>query len=638
MSNPAPDQKPPAPDLGGENAYRKSLEHGGRVHVDRPLPFLLLARHGDEPFSLARRVASISAASILWPTSGGEDADAGACEEAAALLALLEADYPRFLLLHLHDLPRDASLDKESPRLEPFCFEIGCSDDADAKAAAEMLREALCAIEIDLRQPTMKHTDLRRCSATIQTMAESRDGISELSVGIPQIQRVPGAEGRRIYPQIYHALESAVLDALMQAAAVFIERATPDGDGDGKSGGRPHHRSLGRSRYIEAASRADKALVEISDSFDFLLGISPINTLDAYAKFEENGRREPPVFHYRPLPLSPEVAKRKLYRIDLRAVEDPVLEQLFREKQLEIDQQLMMLQRRNTPSFRYVSMLQYGGVEPALLQQAKDILEHVQGACPISRGERVEAEQVRSEAVAMIDRYTREAPAFGKARVQLREDTGPGLMVSGPNLLISTSTSMPAGRLDPLLQHEIGVHLLTHVTGSQQGLGIFGSGLADYEGIQEGLGVFAEFAVGGLSIPRLRLLAARVLVVHAMLADADFMQCHALLHEQHGFSSQGAFNIVARIFRSGGLTKDAIYLRGFQQVVDWVATGKSLDPFWFGKIAERHVPVIEELRTRRMLRTPAITPEFLQRPIAKATLEALRNGTSFIELQRNPPT
>lgn len=637
MSRPAPDQKPPAPDLGGEHAYRRALPEGGRIHVDRPLPFLLLARHGDEPFSLARRVASISAASILWPQSGGDDTDAGACEEAANLLAFLETDYPRFLLLHLYDLPRDASLDAESPRLEPFCFELGCSGDDDAQAAAALLSEALCGLEIELREPDIRHVALQRNSPHVQTLAEQRKGISELSLGIPQIHRVPGEDSRRTYPQIYHAMESATLDALMQGIAVFIERATPDGDGDGKPGGRPHHRSLGRSRYIEAAAKADQALVAIADSFDFLLGVSPINTVEAYRQFEDDKRKQPPRFHYRPLPLSPDVAKRKLYQIDLRAVEDPVLEQLFREKQLEIDQQLMMLQRRNTPAFRYVSMLQYGGVESALLAQAEAILDKVKGRCPLSGGGSVGPEGLRDAAEAMIQRYIAQAPAFAKARVQLREDTGPGLMVSGPNLLISTASSVPEGRVDPLLQHEIGVHLLTCINGSAQGLGIFGSGLADYEGIQEGLGVFAEFVVGGLTIPRLRLLAARVLVVHAMLDDADFMQCHALLHERHGFSSQGAFNIVARIFRSGGLTKDAIYLRGFQQVIDRVSAGQSLDPFWFGKIAERHVPVIEELRARRMLRTPSVLPEFLDRPLAKAHIKALQSGSSFIDLQRTPP-
>src|SRR5690606_25626923 len=140
----------------------------------------------------------------------------------------------------------------------------------------------------------------------------------------------------------------------------------------------------------------------------------------------------------------------------------------------------------------------------------------------------------------------------------------------------------------------------------------------------------------GLSVARLRLLAARVLVVHAMLDGADFVACHRLLQDEHGFSSRGAFNIVARIFRSGGLTKDAIYLRGFVQVLRRVADGLSLDPLWYGKIAEHHVPVVEELEARGMLRPPVATPEFLDRPDAQARLARLREGQSFIDLLKEP--
>ena len=49
------------------------------------------------------------------------------------------------------------------------------------------------------------------------------------------------------------------------------------------------------------------------------------------------------------------------------------------------------------------------------------------------------------------------------------------------------------------------------------------------------------------------------------------------------------------MFRSGGFAKDLIYLKGFQSVVEQVAAGASLRPFWIGKIAPDHVGAIEEL-------------------------------------------
>src|SRR5699024_6012432 len=139
------------------------------------------------------------------------------------------------------------------------------------------------------------------------------------------------------------------------------------------------------------------------------------------------------------------------------------------------------------------------------------------------------------------------------------------------------------------LSHEVSVHLLTYFNGATQGLTIFRTGLAHYEGIQEGLGVFAEWAVGGLTPARLRLLAGRVVAVDAMTRGADFVDVYRLLRNQLGFERYSAFDITARVFRSGGLAKDAIYLEGFLAVIDRVASGASLDPFWLGKIAPQHV-------------------------------------------------
>src|SRR3546814_10318856 len=55
------------------------------------------------------------------------------------------------------------------------------------------------------------------------------------------------------------------------------------------------------------------------------------------------------------------------------------------------------------------------------------------------------------------------------AHTSLREDIGPGLMVSGRNLLISTATRMQRRRVDALLQHEVSIHLLTFINGDAQG-------------------------------------------------------------------------------------------------------------------------------------------------------------------------
>jgi hypothetical protein len=114
-----------------------------------------------------------------------------------------------------------------------------------------------------------------------------------------------------------------------------------------------------------------------------------------------------------------------------------------------------------------------------------------------------------------------------------------------------------------------------------------------------------------------------------MQRGAGFIDTYRLLTAEHGFSSHGAFGIAARVYRSGGLAKDAIYLRGFRAVMALVADGASLEPFWLGKIADVHAPAIQELLQRGLVHAPRFTPLFLSDPAARERLAQLRaNGLS----------
>jgi uncharacterized protein (TIGR02421 family) len=604
-------------DLGGGKAYRATLKSGVRAHVDRPLPFLILHRFsGRDPDSLALRVASTSPSYLVWPETGDGDAEALTEKIAAKLCETSE----RVLLVSLYDLPRDPTLDDKAPRLERFVCRLGASEDPAARAAATRLEKALAAIEVDLRTCTVERVSQCRCEPGVEALIERAPGLSHISLGLPQNYRIPGEDG--IYPQLLHELSIGVFDALLQAFCAFIDESSARAPSS--------HRALGRSSFIAAARTVDRKLFRIATSFDFLLSVSPINSAAAYDQFKASHFEREPVFRYRPLTVDPERTKRDLYAIDMRRVEDPVLETLFSEKRRELGQQLNMLECRNTPDFRYASLMLYGSVERPLLESARDILARV-GKNEPSDPDMVDAPAVRDAARLLVNRYRAANPAF-EATISLRADIAAGLMVSGHRLLIATDTHMRRHRLDALLQHEVSVHLLTCVNGAAQGLRIFEAGLAGYEGVQEGLGVFAECAVGGLTAARLRLLAARVIVVDAMIEGADFIHCFRLLHDAHGFGARTAFNIVARVFRAGGLAKDAIYLRGFKEVLDHLAAGRDLAPFWFGKIAARHIPMVEELELRGLLRRPLSLPLFLASPEAQARIAAMAKLASLSQL------
>gem|GEM_PF-1886709 len=605
----------PAPfvaEYSATGALRQPVGQHGRAHIDRPSFFLMLHRSADPATSLARHVAVTSPSYLIW---NPED-DAAAASALRAIVAAMRDRYEQILVVSLYDQEQSPDAAEDAPRLPPFTALIGSGDDDAATRAADALGAAMAEVEIDLRRCHVEHRSRPYFEPTVEALVDGDPGISHVSFGLPPIYLAPTGT---VYPQMFRELSLAAGDSLLRSACSFIA--------DGGEGAPVHYRALGRSAFLSAALKTDRKLDAIARSFDFLLSISPINTDEAMHEFLGADGGKSPRFRYRPLEVDPDIAKRDLYAIDLAGLEDPLLETLFSEKRRELDHQLTMIAARNTPEFRPASMLQYGVVEPELLAAALAILAATEGR-PRRGTTMIGASEVATGARALIDDYARTDDRFA-AKVEIRDDLAAGLMVSGGTLMISSHTRLARHRLDALLAHEVSVHLLTWFNGSTQGLGIFRTGLARYEGVQEGLGVFAEWAVGGLTTARIRLLAGRVLAVDAMLRGADFIACFEQLRQGHDFRPQTAFSIAARVFRSGGFAKDAIYLRGFKAVVDAVASGLPLDPFWIGKIAPDHLATVEELLQRGLLQPPVFRPEFLDRPDIQARIARLTADTSF---------
>jgi uncharacterized protein (TIGR02421 family) len=586
--------------FGPRGELRETFAKTGRIHIDRWLPFLVLHR-GESEASIGRHVALNSPAYVLWAPE--DDLEAESALE--PIIGRLRQQLGSVLIVEIIDSPAEPQ-GEDSPNLPTLDIRIAHSPEAGATAAAEALAKAAADVKVDSHpaRPTIE---------PIQPPSIAVDGAERLTITVPQIHR---AAGGRIYPQLMHALVAQLIDCILCAAAAFI--------GETSHGPRPHFRTLGRSAFIAAALNADKKLDALARSYDFLLSISPINTAEAREEFFEGGEQQVPTFRYRPLAIDPDVVKRELYAIDLTVVEDLLLERLLCEKRREIDRQVTMLATRKTPGFMPASMLLYGAVTDDLLKAARTILDRVKPAA--SRGRAYGSAQVAAAARELVAHYRSIDDRFA-ARVEVRDDVS-GLLVSGDRLMISSDSAIAQNRLDPLLSHEVSVHLLTYFNGATQGLTIFRTGLAGYEGIQEGLGVFAEWTVGGLTAGRLRLLAGRVVAVDAMIRGATFIEVYRLLRED-GFSRNSAFDISARVFRSGGLAKDAIYLEGFLAVVERVGSGASLDPFWLGKIAPRHVEAVDELLERGLLHPPVFVPEFLGREGSQERIASLGSGPSL---------
>ena len=172
---------------------------------------------------------------------------------------------------------------------------------------------------------------------------------------------------------------------------------------------------------------------------------------------------------------------------------------------------------------------------------------------------------------------------------------------------------MPAARLDALLAHEVSVHLLTHFNGAAQGLSIFRTGLAGYEGVQEGLGVFAEWAAAGSPARGCGCSPPGSLG----RGDVEGRDLHRRLPRAHPHSRL----FIERRIRDRGPGVPFRRARQGRDLPQGLPGGdragarrvRRSSPSGSARSRVRHAPAIEELLQRGLVHAPRFTPLFLSR-------------------------
>ena len=608
---------------------RRKLPGWGRLYLDAERPFLCVYRRPPlrRDAATARLVTS-QAAYLLAP---GEPAF---YEPLAALLGGLvremEARYGSFLLVELWSTPdRGEAAPADPTSLTPSFRVVAPETEAPHPAVAELARQ--------LQRITL-HTQIADVEVACADVPAPPDlpplpvpdlGRRSLHVGLEVEPIYRDAETGAVYPFLFDDLRRQLDEAFRRAFFAFAHTHTTLDP--------PHFLAMGRGSLDKITREVDHALARIDASFDFLMLTTPVNSREAWAAFEASGFEEAPTFLYRPLPVDPELLKMDLFDVPIERVEDPVLSWIFREKQEELDLRVTMLRHRDSRKFFFASLQLFGEVEPPLLELAEALLDRLPDRDDDPEAsEDFTAEEFAEVALQEFAHYRAACPLFPD-QAQLRADMPPGLMVSAGQLLIGRGTTIPATRVNALIQHEVGTHMLTYYNGRAQPLKLLCTGLAGYDALQEGLAVLAEYLVDGLTVARLRVLAARVVAAHCLVEGASFLDVFELLRDGYRFEPRTAYTIAMRTFRGGGLIKDVIYLRGLRELTHYLREGGDLTPLYVGKIALHHLPLIQELEQRGILRAPLLHPRCFADDNAPANLERLRSGLTLLDFFSEQP-
>lgn len=610
--------------VAANQPVRRTLPDGGRIHMDRQLPFIVVYRpplDGVDPgmSSFVKTQASY----LIAPMGRKHQRKTAALAEAIA--AELTDAFGSFLLIELWSGPEsDGGLSATGQVQRPHFRVITARRDAE-DASVERLTSSLGRIRIQAQSSEvdlvpggrMSPTGLPRLSRVLGT---SQSPVHMVGIEVRPVFR--DKETGEPFPVIVRSLRRQLSRAIQQTAYEFAVNQTTH---------RPrHYQSLGRRAFVKAVTDIDRQLAAVASAFDLLLMVTPVNGNAAYRSFIRRKKSVLPRFRYRPLDVDPVQLQRALYQVPIDRVEDPTLAAIFREKQRELSLKLNLLSDRSTPRFVHIGTALYGEIEPTMLEQAVSLLDSLPRADGPGTRRTIDAKSFAAAAQVEVDRY-RAADSSVAATVQVRDDIT-SLMVSSGHLLVGSGLRIPLRRAEALIQHEVGTHIVTYWNGAAQRLRLLATGLAGHDELQEGLAVLAEYLVAGLTPARLRVLAARVVAAQSMVEGAEFIETFRVLSDNYGFGSRTAFQIASRVHRGGGLIKDAVYLRGLQSVVEYLSEGGRLDTLLVGKIAVSHVAVIEELQRRGILQAPPLRPAYLDDPDTHYRLERLKDISNLTAL------
>jgi uncharacterized protein (TIGR02421 family) len=609
--------------LKKNKVVKKTLPGDGRIHIDRRLPFICVYRN--VPDKKDEGTKNLIYGTSSYVTSGSVPQEKFK-ELITAIAAILSGTFHSFLILEVwaDDDRKEQKISLPGSIIPSFRVLSNERKGSDIISTLETLKNALSEISI---QKQYAHSELLFtkdiCPPGLDALMLLKD-MKKINCHLTGISISPvyrNLHTGKLFPQVLTNLSKQMSYALNRSFLEFTTKLTTH---------KVHHfYELGRRTFSKNAASSDRQLAELCDGYDFIIQVSPINEAEARTAFRRRKHKKLPVFYYRPLPFDPTEFKRTLWNIPIEEIEDPALRNLFSDKREEIDLQISMMVNLDSPEFHYGSLQLYGNVSESLNDFAEKILNVF-----VKKGNFkdskvcITATEFYMYVKEEFGYYSAEYPSF-IPEVQISKDMYSGLIVSKNTLLIGKEFAVRRNRVESLIHHEVGTHLLTYFNGLSQPFRQLHTGLSGYEELQEGLAVLSEYLTGGLNISRLRLLAARVKTAQYMIDGADFVESFNNLVSNYNFAAETAFTIVMRIYRGGGLTKDIIYLRGFLEIIKYIESGGQIEPLFIGKISFSNISIMKELKLRKILKPAPLLPRYLKDPESQLRLKELRSGFTF---------
>ena len=409
-------------------------------------------------------------------------------------------------------------------------------------------------------------------------------------------------ETGEIYPQIIKNLQARFKKAILNNANLYVNDLTNWKHSD--------KNMLLDNSITQSIQKVDGQIFRLLKNFELLTYVNPINVKSEKERFFKSKFTVNPNFRYKPIKINTYELTKKLHAIDTTKLEDITIRHLYESVITGAIDKINLLASIGTNKFLYNSLRYFGRPDKVDIRNAEYVL-----LLPKIKEENIKAVRFGVDQAKKIFEDSFADYGFkGKIRVDKKVLSTVMVLNSTKTVVLKDGATFTQNELQYLAEHEIGVHMVTTMNAANNKLKVFGVGLPVNTKTGEGMAVLAEYLSGNFTMNRLRELALRVIAVDLMCNGADFKDCFNTIVKNYKMEVNKAYNLVTRVYRGGGFTKDYLYLNGFSKLLKFWHDDNDLTPLLVGKTSISFYNTIVEMIDRKLIEKPQFITKSFEKP------------------------
>lgn len=356
----------------------------------------------------------------------------------------------------------------------------------------------------------------------------------------------------------------------------------------------------------EELIKIDTEIIEIDRVIKLLSHLKPTNLLEEHQKFLENPEYNPQ-FKYKSLNFDPKNLYTRLKRIEYPNLPIGIL---WKKKANEIERKIALLETRGQELFLEKSIDLYGKPNAKLVKKATKLIEKMPSEFPKEKGEILSIK----EAKQLFEKAIKDYGLKGWSVLIKKEMVSDAIAGKSNTIMLREGAQFTSERIKGTIAHEIETHAFTAMNGSRQPYKIFQRGLADYLLTEEGLAVYNQEKANPGDGEKKYWAASSVIGIHTAITGS-FSDIYRKIVSL-GFSTSRAWTVAIKTKRGledtskpGAFTKDLVYFKGHQMILDFIKEGGNLMDLYYGKTNLEDLEIIKQIKE---LKDPIFLPEHLQ--------------------------